>query len=44
MALAQLPGKGPNADLLREMVGYVAQRLMGLDLTRLCTTGADARW
>ena len=30
-------------DLLREMVGYIAQRLMGLDLTRLCTTGPDAR-
>ncbi len=44
MALAQLLEKDPNADLLREMVGYVAQQLMGLALTRLRTTGADARW
>ena len=44
MALAQLLEKGSDADLLREMVGYVAQRLMGLDTTRLCATDADARW
>lgn len=32
MALAQLLEKGSDADLLREMIGYVAQRLMELDV------------
>lgn len=32
MALAQLLEKGSEADLLREMIGYVAQRLMELDV------------
>ena len=36
MALAQLLEKGSDADLLREMVGYVAQRLMELDVEGLC--------
>ncbi|MBA3777176.1 MAG: hypothetical protein H0X11_12180 [Betaproteobacteria bacterium] len=36
MALAQLLEKGSDADLLREMVGYVAQRLMGPDVEGLC--------
>ena len=29
MALAELAEKGPDADLLREMIQYVAQRMMG---------------
>ncbi len=36
MALTQLLEKGSDADLLREMVGYVAQRLMELDVEGLC--------
>jgi putative transposase len=36
MALAQLLEKGSDADLLREMVGYVAHRLMELDIEGLC--------
>lgn len=36
MALAQLLEKGSDADLLREMVGFVAQRLMDLDVEGLC--------
>jgi len=36
MGLAQLLEKGSDADLLREMVGYVAQRLMDLDVEGVC--------
>lgn len=36
MALAQLLQKGSDTDMLREMVGYVAQRLMELDVEGLC--------
>src|SRR5690349_11200055 len=36
MALSKLLEKGSDADLLREMVGYVAQRLMELDVDGLC--------
>jgi transposase-like protein len=32
MALAELLEKGSDSDLLREMIGYVAQRLMELDV------------
>ena len=35
MALAELLEKGSDADLLREMIGYVAQRLMELDVDGL---------
>ena len=35
MALAQLLEKGSDSDLLREMIGYVAQRLMQLDMDGL---------
>ena len=35
MALAQLLEKGSDSDLLREMIGYVAQRLMQLDVEGL---------
>ena len=35
MALAQLLEKGSDGDLLREMIGYVAQRLMQLDVDGL---------
>jgi putative transposase len=43
MALAQLLEKGSDADLLREMVGYVAQRLMELDVEGLCGAGHGER-
>jgi putative transposase len=43
MALAQLLEKGSDADLLREMVGYVAQRLMELDIEGLCGAGHGER-
>jgi putative transposase len=35
MALAELLEKGSDGDLLREMIGYVAQRLMELDVDGL---------
>jgi len=35
MALAQLLEKGSDSDLLREMIGYVAQRLMQMDVEGL---------
>src|SRR5512135_288147 len=35
MALAELLEKGSDSDLLREMIGYVAQRLMQLDVEGL---------
>ena len=35
MALAQLLEKGADSDLLREMIGYVAQRLMEADVEGL---------
>lgn len=43
MALAQLLEKGSDADLLREMVGYVAQRLMELDVEGLCAAAHGER-
>jgi putative transposase len=36
MALAELAEKGPDADLLRDMIQYVAQRLMELDVEGRC--------
>jgi putative transposase len=35
MALAELLEKGSDSDLLREMIGYVAQRLMQMDVEGL---------
>ena len=35
MAVAQLLEKGSDSDLLREMIGYVAQRLMQMDVDGL---------
>jgi putative transposase len=39
MALAELLEKGSDSDLLREMISYVAQRLMDVDVEGL--VGAD---
>ena len=36
MALAELAEKGPDADLLRQMIQFVAQRLMDMDVETLC--------
>jgi len=36
MALAQLLEKGPHSELLREMVEFVAQRMMDLEAESLC--------
>jgi transposase-like protein len=36
MALGELLEKGSDADLLRAMIGFVAQRLMELDVEGLC--------
>ena len=43
MALADLAEKGPDGDLLREMIQFVAQRLMELDVETLCGAGYGER-
>jgi putative transposase len=43
MALAELIEKGSDVDLLREMIGFVAQRLMEVDVESLCGAGYGER-
>ena len=43
MALAELAEKGADVDLLREMIQFVAQRLMELDVETLCGAGYGER-
>lgn len=43
MALAELVEKGSDVDLLREMVSFMAQRLMELDVEALCKAGWGER-
>ncbi len=43
MALTDLAEKGPDADLLRQMIQFVAQRLMDLDVETLCGAGYDVK-
>ena len=43
MALAEMLEKGSDSDLLREMIGYVAQRLMQLDVEGLVGAGHGER-
>jgi len=43
MALAELAEKGADADLLREMIQYVAQRMMEMDAEGLCAAAYGAR-
>ena len=43
MALAELLEKGSDHDLLREMIGFVAQRLMDLDVDGLVGAGHGER-
>ncbi len=43
IALLELIGKSRDADFLCEMVGFAAQRLMDLEVERLCGTGYGER-
>jgi putative transposase len=43
MALAELTEKGADADLLREMIQYVAQRMMDMDAEGLCAAAYGER-
>jgi putative transposase len=43
MALAELTEKGADADLLREMIQYVAQRMMDMDTEGLCAAAYGER-
>ena len=43
MALSELVEKGADGDLLRQMVQYVAQRLMDMDVEGLCGAGYGER-
>jgi putative transposase len=43
IALAELTEKGADADLLREMIQYVAQRMMEMDTESLCAAAYGER-
>lgn len=43
MALTELAEKGADVDLLREMIQFVAQRLMDMDVDTLCGAGYGER-
>jgi putative transposase len=43
IALAEFTAKGGDADLLREMVRFGAQRMMDLDAESLCAAGYGER-
>ena len=43
IALAALVEKGADSDLLRDMIQYVAERLMELDTESLCAAGYGER-
>ena len=43
MALTELAEKGPDVDVLRQMIQFVAQRLMDLDVETLCGAGYDVK-
>jgi len=43
MALVELVEKGADTDVLRQMIQYVAQRLMDLDVEGLCGAGYGER-
>jgi putative transposase len=43
IALRELLEKGSDADLVREMIGFVAERLMALDVEGLCGAGHGER-
>jgi putative transposase len=43
MALAELSEKGADVDLLRQMIGFVAQRMMDMDVESLCAAAYGER-
>jgi transposase-like protein len=43
MALAELAEKGADADLLREMIQFVAQPMMEMDVEGLCAAAYGER-
>lgn len=43
IALAELAEKGADADLLKQMIQYVAQRMMEMDAENLCAAGYSER-
>jgi putative transposase len=43
MALAELAEKGADIDVLRQMVQFMAQRLMELDVEARCGAGYDEK-
>jgi putative transposase len=43
MALAELAEKGADADLLREMIQFIAQRMMDMDVEGLCAAAYGER-
>ncbi|MGH8189115.1 MAG: IS256 family transposase [Steroidobacteraceae bacterium] len=43
IALAELAEKGADADLLKQMIQYVAQRMMEMDAENLCAAGYGER-
>ena len=43
MALSELVEKGADGDFLRQMVQFVAQRLMDMDVEGLCAAGYGER-
>ena len=43
MTLADLAEKGPDVDVLRQMVQFMAQRLMEFDVEARCGAGYDEK-
>lgn len=43
IALAELTEKGADTDLLREMIQYVARRMMEMDTESLCAAAYGQR-
>lgn len=43
MALAELAEKGSDIDVLRQMVQFMAQRLMDMDIEGRCGAGYDEK-
>ena len=40
---SELADKGPDVDMLRQMVQFMAQRLMDMDVESLCGAGYDEK-
>ena len=43
IALAELAEKGSDVDMLRQMVQFMAQRMMDMDVESLCGAGYDEK-